>query len=1296
MSPARLTICLASAISAIVAATSSLHADDKLAAQLVKQSGISGGFIVHLGMGDGQLTQALRVNQRFQVHGLDRDQNKVDTARAFIQKNKKYGANISVDRLDEEFLPYIDNLVNLIIVSDQSGVAQDEIDRALTPNGVALVKTADGWTKRTKPVPKDIDDWTHFLHDASGNAVAHDDQVGPPKHLQWLGSPRWSRHHDRMASMSALVSAAGRLFYIMDEGSRVSIQLPPRWTLVSRDAFNGTILWKQPIAKWHSHLWPLKSGPTQLARRLVATEDTVFVTLGLEAPLTAIDSRTGEIKRTYTETKSTEEILHDNGDLFLLVNKGESDLAKYVPLNPITGDQGDVNKRWRWNEKPRIVMAVNAESGKTLWSKQSRVSPLTLCSDSKRVFFHDGKKVVAIDRKTGDVKWSSQPGARRRTVTYNFGPRLVIYKGVLVYAGGERVMKAFDVETGKKLWEAPHDRSGYQSPEDLLITNDLVWSAPTTNTKDSGTFTGRSVFTGEIKVTFPSNVETYWFHHRCYIAKATDKFLLPSRTGIEFVSPDQKDWDIHHWVRGGCLYGIMPCNGLVYAPPHNCACYPEAKLYGFNALAPASVTRAPPKDVDEESRLIKGPAFGEAPPAPAGNGDWPMFRHDEARSGHATTEVPSDLGKTWEQDLGGKLTSVVVANGRLYVSNVDNHTVYALDENTGKIVWQFTTGSKVDSPPSVEDGRVYFGSNDGWVYCVRATDGELIWRYRAAPQDRRLMAFEQLESVWPVHGSVLVQNGTVFTVSGRSNYLDGGLRFIKLDAASGSKLAETIIDDRDPETGKDLQERLQVLQMPVGLPDILSSDGESIYMRSQRMDKEGKRLEIGPNSGDFAGQAAVQGGKHAHLFAPMGFLDDTWFHRSYWVYGKSFAGGHAGYYQAGRFAPSGRLLVFDQDNVYGFGRKPETLKWTTVLEHQLFSAPREAPVVPDSAKTRRRGQTAGASSIRIQVGPKIDPSKKAILVEAWVNSKNPKGTVVAHGGPENGYALYLQAGRPRFALRVAKTLVEVKSNEPVGGKWVHLAGAVTSDNEVRLYVNGELAGKAKCEGLIPTAPLQGIEIGSDEGSAVANYVSPNGFTGVIDEVSILHGSFSAKDLDARFDDPDLKWDVADKPVIALSFTEGKAKAGNGIRTIIVGAKSAAGKVGKGMSFTGKVKGATRNSGSFVEPNWTSDIPLFVRAMVKSGDSLFLLGPPDIMDESKTFQRIKERDPTVQKLLSDQDAALHGKQGGILRVVSAKTGKTTIDIKVNALPTWDGMAAANNRLFFSTTDGRVVCFGKAKK
>ena len=72
---------------------------------------------------------------------------------------------------------------------------------------------------------------------------------------------------------------------------------------------------------------------------------------------------------------------------------------------------------------------------------------------------------------------------------------------------------------------------------------------------------------------------------------------------------------------------------------------------------------------------------------------------------------------------------------------------------------RFTTGARVDSPPACHEGGVVFGSADGWVYRVRASDGELEWKFRAAPVERRIGAFGQLESAWPVHGSVLVHEG---------------------------------------------------------------------------------------------------------------------------------------------------------------------------------------------------------------------------------------------------------------------------------------------------------------------------------------------------------------------------------------------------------------------------------------------------------------------------------------------------------------------------------------------------------
>lgn len=280
----------------------------------------------------------------------------------------------------------------------------------------------------------------------------------------------------------------------------------------------------------------------------------------------------------------------------------------------------------------------------------------------------------------------------------------------------------------------------------------------------------------------------------------TDNFLIPSRTGVEFVDFKKEHWDIHHWVRGGCLYGVMPCNGLTYTPPHNCACYPEAKLYGCA---------------------------------------------------------------------------------------------------------------------------------DGCVYCLKADD-------------------------------------------------------------------------------------------------------KFVYMRSQKFDLEGNRLEIGPISGDFVKQGSAQRGEGVHLFAPMGFLDDSWFHRSYWVMGRSFAGGHGGYYQAGRFAPSGDIMV--------------------------------------------------------------------------------KG-----GG---------------------------------GGKGKKANGTANAGNAV----------------------------------------------------------------------------AGEEP---------------------------------------------RNS--LVEPKWTTDVPIYVRAMVIAGFHLYIVGPPDIIDEEATFQKLSEKDAEVQKLLSAQDAAIEGQQGAKLLTVNTETGEIENTVELDTLPSWDGSA-----------------------
>jgi len=374
----------------------------------------------------------------------------------------------------------------------------------------------------------------------------------------------------------------------------------------------------------------------------------------------------------------------------------------------------------------------------------------------------------------------------------------------------------------------------------------------------------------------------------------------------------------------------------------------------------------PRREVPDAERLLGGPDFdgmlpsGDSRPDPE---DWPAFRHDAGRSGAVKTVVPpAGLKRTWSTRLGGKLSAPVVAGGKLFVAAVDAHGVIALDAATGKQEWSFTAGGRVDSPPTIWEGRALFGSADGHIYCLTAGEGKLLWRYRAAPEDLRMMAYEQVESLWPVHGSVLVQNGVLTCVAGRSMFLDGGLRYLRLDPKTGRKLSETILDDRSPGTDENLQAQIKGLNMPVALPDILSSDGKYVYMRSLPFDLEGRRKYVAYVP------VREQRGDDLHLFCPTGFLDDSLWHRTYWGYGRAWASGAGGYYQAGRVIPAGRPLVFDSERVYGYGRLWNYYRWTTPLEFHLFAAKMQPEIVRASTEQkpiRKNGKRVGTRKLGV-------------------------------------------------------------------------------------------------------------------------------------------------------------------------------------------------------------------------------------------------------------------------------------------------------------------------------------------
>lgn len=72
-------------------------------------------------------------------------------------------------------------------------------------------------------------------------------------------------------------------------------------------------------------------------------------------------------------------------------------------------------------------------------------------------------------------------------------------------------------------------------------------------------------------------------------------------------------------------------------------------------------------------------------------------------------------------------SSPAVAEGRVFIGCEDGH-LYCLNESTGEALWRFKTDGAVYCSPLVVDGRVLFGSHDGRLYCL-TLDGEPLWIY---------------------------------------------------------------------------------------------------------------------------------------------------------------------------------------------------------------------------------------------------------------------------------------------------------------------------------------------------------------------------------------------------------------------------------------------------------------------------------------------------------------------------------------------------------------------------------------
>jgi outer membrane protein assembly factor BamB len=125
----------------------------------------------------------------------------------------------------------------------------------------------------------------------------------------------------------------------------------------------------------------------------------------------------------------------------------------------------------------------------------------------------------------------------------------------------------------------------------------------------------------------------------------------------------------------------------------------------------------------------------------------------------------------------------IVLGRLMFIASPRQDTVTALDTRSGEEKWIFFADGPVRYSPVAAEGRVYFSSDDGFLYCLDAEKGSLLWKFRGGPADRRILGNERLISTWPARGAPVIADGTVYFAAGIWPFM--GIFIHALDARTG-------------------------------------------------------------------------------------------------------------------------------------------------------------------------------------------------------------------------------------------------------------------------------------------------------------------------------------------------------------------------------------------------------------------------------------------------------------------------------------------------------------------------------
>lgn len=174
--------------------------------------------------------------------------------------------------------------------------------------------------------------------------------------------------------------------------------------------------------------------------------------------------------------------------------------------------------------------------------------------------------------------------------------------------------------------------------------------------------------------------------------------------------------------------------------------------------------------------------------------DWPTYQHDYARTGVARESLLAPFTDGWvhrsrhaprpawrgeaKWDGWNKVYDLksrqifdyayhpVIADGLLYYGSSADDKIYCLDAATGEQRWTFFTEGPVRLAPTIAEGRVFVGSDDGHAYCLDAKSGTLVWKTQLGLRDYRIPGNSRIISRWPLRTGIVVIGDLAYCAAG--------------------------------------------------------------------------------------------------------------------------------------------------------------------------------------------------------------------------------------------------------------------------------------------------------------------------------------------------------------------------------------------------------------------------------------------------------------------------------------------------------------------------------------------------